>query len=99
MTNESGPVLEPATVVCEPVCEPAPDSTRAAGAGAPPFGRAGSDTASVCRCGAGPHPEREDRCAAGHVVPGNRLAVVTGSRSAAFWTAHEHVRGEIQRDV
>ena len=53
----------------------------------------------LCRCGAGPHPEHSDRCAAGHALPGNGLAVVAGHRSVAFWTAHEEARQEQQRVI
>lgn len=33
---------------------------------------------TVCRCGAGPHSVSPDRCANGHVQPGNALAHRTG---------------------
>lgn len=62
----------------------------------------GADAAPVtagCKCGAGPHPERPDRCAAGHVLTGNGLAVVAGNRSVAFWTEHERERRALQRAI
>jgi hypothetical protein len=40
-----------------------------------------------------------DRCAAGHVLKGNGLAVVTGSRSVAFWEEHSEERRELQRII
>ena len=42
-----------------------------------------------------PHPELEDRCTGGHVTTGNRLALVTGARSVAFWREHEEARREL----
>jgi hypothetical protein len=72
-----------------------PDEER----GPVPSGAVGSRTAAVCRCGAGPHPEHQDRCAGGHVIVGNTMAVVTGSRSGAFWRAHEEARREIRDAV
>ncbi len=49
----------------------------------------------VCRCGVGPHPEFGERCAAGHVLKGNALALVVGARSAAFWAEHNRDRREL----
>ncbi len=61
-----------------------------------PSGGAGSG-AAVCRCGAGPHPEHDDRCAGGHVIAGNTLALIHGARSAAFWQEHAAlVRGRYE---
>lgn len=40
-----------------------------------------------CRCGASAHPEHADRCAAGHVIPGNLTATKSGAKSLAFWSA------------
>ncbi len=57
-----------------------------------PFGRVGLAPEPACRCGAGPHAERADRCAAGHVVRGNGLALVVGAYSAAFWAAEAEAR-------
>lgn len=67
-----------------------------------PSGTDGNDTAPLtveCKCGAGPHPEHSDRCAGGHVLQGNGLAVVAGHRSVAFWQEHERERRELQRAV
>ena len=69
---------------------------------AAPSGENGTDAAPVtggCKCGAGPHPEHPDRCAAGHVLTGNGLAVVAGHRSVAFWNEHERDRRALQRAV
>ncbi|MCH7667135.1 MAG: hypothetical protein IH936_14550 [Acidobacteria bacterium] len=63
-----------------------------------PSGGDGGGTA-VCRCGAGSHAELEDRCAAGHVLRENRLAVVTGHRSVQFWRDHAQARREIVESV
>ena len=73
--------------------DPARPSARLTGESAPSGGD-GGETA-VCRCGAGPHAELEDRCAAGHVLRENRLAVVTGHLSARFWRDHVQARREI----
>ena len=54
----------------------------------------------ACRCGAGRHQERDDRCAAGHPwrgLPGPALVVGKGSR--LFWQAHENERREVRRSV
>jgi hypothetical protein len=59
-----------------------------------PIGNIG--TASVCKCGAGPHPSDSQRCARGHALSANTLPVVTGSRSLAFWRAAEALRSEIR---
>lgn len=56
-----------------------------------PAGQPSSDNgadSAVCRCGAGPHPEDPERCAGGHVIAGNRLALIHGARSAQFWQEH-----------
>ena len=53
-----------------------------------------------CRCGRGPHPEIEGRCAAGHPsrgLPGP--ALVTGATSVAFWEANAEVRRAIAAAV
>lgn len=74
---------------------PAPDSAPPA-----PSGSDGpaTDTDSLgCRCGAGPHAELPNRCAAGHATKGNGLALVAGHRSAAFWAAEAEERRELQR--
>src|SRR5688500_14885989 len=63
-----------------------------------PFGANGAETAT-CRCGAGPHPELEGRCAAGHVARGNGLALVVGAASAAFWIEHAQAHQEIAEAV
>ncbi|HEX2253147.1 MAG TPA: hypothetical protein VHQ65_07765 [Thermoanaerobaculia bacterium] len=67
-----------------------------------PFGHNGPDSAPEtvrCRCGAVRHAENPDRCASGHALPGNGLAVVAGHRSVEFWQAHEAERRELQRLV
>ncbi len=66
-----------------------------------PSGPVGSETApeAVCRCGVGPHPELGDRCAAGHVLKGNALALVVGARSAAFWNEHSKERWELREAI
>ena len=61
-----------------------------------PFGEVG---APHCRCGASVNPEHPDRCKGGHVLPGNTTAVVTGSRSAAFWAEHHQARRELAEAV
>ena len=66
---------------------------------AEPIGAVGVLSAPVCRCGAAAHPELEGRCAAGHVVRGNGLALVVGATSAAFWREHEQARREIASAV
>ena len=55
-----------------------------------------SAAATVCRCGAGPSTKHPDRCAAGHVLVGNDLALVVGHRSAAFWREHAVAQREIR---
>lgn len=57
---------------------------------AEPSGAPGQDdgTVTVCRCGAGPHPEYGARCEAGHVVAGNLLALTVGHRSPRAQAAH-----------
>lgn len=42
---------------------------------------ANGDQAAVCSCGAGPHSDLEGRCSMGHLVRGNRAALVHGQRS------------------
>jgi hypothetical protein len=71
-------------------------SHRPLGASMPirPFGSVGEGTASSCRCGAGPHPELDGRCAAGHVVRGNGLALLTGESSSQFWAEHAEAHRE-----
>jgi hypothetical protein len=64
-----------------------------------PFGNNGQETVAVCSCGAGVHPELPARCAAGHVMSGNALALVVGARSAAFWQAHEEARRAVREDI
>ena len=67
-----------------------------------PSGDNRGDTAPVtasCKCGAGPHPELDDRCAAGHVLKGNGLAMVVSHRSAIFWCEHEQIRRELSEAV
>jgi hypothetical protein len=64
-----------------------------------PFSAVGAESAPVCQCGSGPHPELEGRCAAGHVTRGNGLALVVGQHSAAFWAAEADARREIRQDV
>ena len=66
---------------------------------AAPFGAVGSETATACRCGAGPHPEIGGRCAAGHMDQGNGLALVVGQHSAAFWREHIVARRELREAV
>ena len=61
-----------------------------------PFGADGAATAAWCRCGAGPHAELAGRCARGHVLLANGLAVVTGATSAAFWREHDRARRELR---
>ena len=60
-----------------------------------PSGEVGAETESVterCKCGAGPHPEHDDRCAKGHTRPGFAgPAVVVGDRSAHAQAAHRLV--------
>jgi len=63
-----------------------------------PCGGVGLETVT-CTCGAGPHPERPDRCANGHIGPGNQLAVLTGQHSAAFWAAEADARRDIRQAV
>lgn len=53
--------------------------------------------ASGCRCGAGLHPTDEQRCGAGHLLPGNRAALVTGEWSGRFWREVEASRRETRR--
>lgn len=65
-----------------------------------PFGADGSGVGAVsranaCRCGAGPHPELDGRCMAGHVARGNSLALVTGQHTSRFWTEHAQARREM----
>ena len=62
---------------------------------APPSGELGPE-AAVCRCGAPVHAKLDDRCAGGHVLKGNDLALVVGNRSAAFWAEHEQARHELR---
>ena len=67
-----------------------------------PIGEVGRMTAAVCRvrgCHAGPHAERDGICARGHLLPGNRVAVLTGAHSAGFWSKHEEECEEIQDAV
>lgn len=64
-----------------------------------PFGQAGSAKDAVCRCGAPLHVEMEGRCAAGHVIRGNDLALVVGATSSAFWAEHEQALREIANAV
>lgn len=83
-SNRAG--VEPGSTrdrVCEPIGDNGHDN--------------GTETveAWTCSCGAGEHPELAGRCAAGHVREGNTLAVVTGSRSAAFWKRNADVLREI----
>ena len=54
------------------------------------------EATTVCRCGAGPSTKHPDRCAAGHVLTGNDLALVVGHRSAAFWREHAEAQREIR---
>jgi len=91
--------VTPDAGMCELVCETGADPAASRVLPAAPFSAAGFDTAPVCRCGAGPHPELEGRCSAGHVGRGNGLAVVTGQRSVAFWAAEAGARREIARGV
>ena len=59
-----------------------------------------SDKATtICRCGAGPSTKHPDRCAAGHVLRGNDLALVVGHRSIAFWAEHAEAQREIQDSI
>jgi len=74
------------------------ESTMRAGTVAP-FGRVGVETAPACRCGAPPHAELEGRCALGHVLKGNGLALVTGATSAAFWHEHDAARRELREAI
>ena len=55
--------------------------------------------ASVCRCGAARHPDRADRCAAGHLITGNTASVVVGHRGADFWHQHDQLRREIRDSI
>ncbi len=55
-----------------------------------------SRAGAVCRCGAGASTKHPDRCAAGHVLTGNDLALVVGHRSAAFWREHAEAQREIR---
>lgn len=66
---------------------------------AEPFGAVGAEAGTVCRCGAGPHHEHAERCAAGHVQAGNGLALVVGAHSAAFWSAEAGARRETRLAV
>jgi len=52
-----------------------------------------------CRCGAPMHPEHPDRCAAGHVVKGNLLALVSGERSTSFWQEHDELYREKREEI
>lgn len=47
---------------------------------ADPFGGNG-DAPAVCSCGAPQHAKLPDRCAGGHVIRGNALALIHGERS------------------
>src|SRR3954453_8897289 len=62
-----------------------------------PFGANGAETAAACRCGAGPHPEHANRCAAGHTVSGNDLALVTGAHSRRFWAGLHSEQQAVRR--
>src|SRR5690349_17169063 len=74
---------------CELVCEPDADP----GARQDPFRAVSQTPTHVCRCGAGPHPELDGRCAAGHTWRGTPgPALIVGDRSATFWSAHEEAR-------
>ena len=63
-----------------------------------PSSDARSETA-VCRCGLGPSSKHPDRCAAGHVLRGNEVALVVGHRSPAFWREHAEARRELREAV
>lgn len=73
-----------------------PDETTA-GAGTP-FSSVGAG--DFCRaCGAGPHPTLPGRCASGHLVRGNGVALVAGQTSLSFWQAHEDARQGIRAAI
>lgn len=50
------------------------------------------ESGGSCRCGAGPSQTRAGRCARGHVLRGNTLALVAGLESPRFWAEHEELR-------
>lgn len=56
-------------------------------------------TEASCSCGAGPHPEHPGRCAAGHVLRNNGLALFIGVTSVAFWQQHAAARREIAEAI
>lgn len=79
-----------------PISAPEPETKAGA---VEPFGLVGPETATLCRCGAGPHPEIEGRCAAGHVGRSNGLALVVGVNSRVFWAEHDAARHELRTAI
>jgi hypothetical protein len=54
------------------------------------------DADAACRfCGAAPAVGHADRCANGHLLPGNSRALLVGATSVAFWREHAAARREI----
>lgn len=88
-TFESVEEFERDTLGVQPGVPPATDI-------AAPIGARVSEAGPVCRCGAKPHQVQPNRCARGHGMSGNGLALVTGERSAVFWSAAEGLRSEIR---
>ena len=52
---------------------------------------------TVCKCGAPDHPRKSDRCARGHLIPGNTTSLVVGHKTKEFWKLRAPERGRLQR--
>ena len=64
-----------------------------------PIGDVRSETATACKCGAGVHEANADRCARGHALKANTLALTSGARSTQFWQAAEAERQRLRREL
>src|SRR5436190_2256764 len=83
--TDSKPTIDVAAEpgLCKPVCKPTSVSAPNVPETSEPFGEVGfasAESAFECRCGAGPHPTREDRCANGHTKPGHAGPLAASDR-------------------